>query len=171
MSKNFLSFMDSSIGPLGIIETESHISHIFFKDREKFLDFLRKNDQDQIIEEETNLIKETKKQLEEYFKGDRMDFNLPLKTTGTAFQKAAWQALIEIPYGEVRSYKQQAEKVGSPKAFRAVGGANNKNPIAIVIPCHRVIGSDGKLVGFGGGLDIKEALLELERKVLEKAGK
>ncbi|MEF9971016.1 MAG: methylated-DNA--[protein]-cysteine S-methyltransferase [Oscillospiraceae bacterium] len=102
------------------------------------------------------------RQLFEYFKGRRRSFELPISEQGTAFQKRVWAALRDIPYGETRSYKFIAEAVGSPKAFRAVGGACNKNPILIITPCHRVIGSGGALVGFACGLDIKKQLLELE---------
>ncbi|MFB0921402.1 MAG: methylated-DNA--[protein]-cysteine S-methyltransferase [Oscillospiraceae bacterium] len=105
------------------------------------------------------------KQLREYFAGKRRDFDLPLDAQGTAFQKKVWTALMEIPYGETRSYKDIAEAVGSPKGFRAVGGANHNNPISIIIPCHRVITADGGLGGYGGGLDIKTLLLELEGKI------
>ncbi len=168
MSKYYLAYMDSIIGPLGIIESEGQITHIFFPGEDDPKELMGESSRAEIYEEETPLLRKAKCQLAEYFAGKRLDFDLPLKTEGTDFQKAAWKALLEIPYGEVRSYKQQAEKVGSPRAFRAVGMANNRNPIAIVIPCHRVIGSDGRLVGYGGGLHIKEALLELERKVLEK---
>ena len=100
----------------------------------------------------------------DYFAGRLQRFTLPLAPRGTAFQQAVWQALCDIPYGETRSYGDIARSVGSPRGFRAVGMANNRNPISIIIPCHRIIGSDGKLVGFGGGLDIKEFLLGLERK-------
>jgi len=103
-------------------------------------------------------------QLREYFAGTRKNFDLPLETEGTEFQKKVWAALLEIPYGETRSYKQIAERAGSPKGFRAVGGANHNNPITIIIPCHRVIAADGGLGGYGGGLDKKTLLLELERK-------
>lgn len=113
---------------------------------------------------QTPLLDEAAKQLEEYFKGERREFQLPLNPQGTAFQKQVWQALCQIPYGETRSYKDIAEMIGNPKACRAVGGANNKNPIMIVIPCHRVIGANGKLVGYGGGLNIKEYLLNIESK-------
>jgi methylated-DNA-[protein]-cysteine S-methyltransferase len=106
--------------------------------------------------------------LDEYFKGNRKDFDLPLNPTGTAFQKNAWDALLKIPYGETRSYKQQAEAVGNAKACRAVGAANGKNPISIIIPCHRVIGTDYKLTGYGGGISVKEKLLELECRVKSK---
>ena len=96
-----------------------------------------------------------------------MTFDLPLAPKGTAFQQSVWRALESIPYGEVRSYGDIARQIGNPKACRAIGGANNRNPIAIVIPCHRVIGADGRLVGYGGGLDKKEMLLSLERQVME----
>ncbi len=102
-------------------------------------------------------------QICEYLKGMRKTFDFPYQLHGTEFQKKVWNALCQIPYGEIRSYKQIAEAVGNPKASRAVGMANNKNPIAIVIPCHRVVGADGSLVGYAGGLDMKRALLELER--------
>ncbi len=111
---------------------------------------------------ETPLIKNAYTQLNEYLTGERKDFDLPLEDEGTEFQKKVWKALRDIPYGKTWTYKQLAEKVGNVKACRAVGGANNKNPISIFTPCHRVIGSNGKLVGYGGGLDIKEKLLELE---------
>ena len=111
---------------------------------------------------ETPLIKKAYTQLNEYLTGERTDFDLPLEDEGTEFQKKVWKALRDIPYGKTWTYKQLAEKVGNVKACRAVGGANNKNPISILTPCHRVIGSNGKLVGYGGGLDIKEKLLELE---------
>ena len=114
------------------------------------------------IEQETPLIKEAYRQLSEYLKGERRKFDLPLKPRGTDFQKRVWRALCDIPYGETRSYKQIAEAIGNPKAVRAVGMANNRNPITIVVPCHRVIGADGKLVGYGGGLEMKEFLLRLE---------
>ena len=112
--------------------------------------------------QETPLIKEACRQLSEYLKGERKTFDLPLNPKGTDFQKRVWRALCDIPYGETRSYKQIAEAIGNPKAVRAVGMANNRNPITIVVPCHRVIGADGKLVGYGGGLEMKEFLLRLE---------
>ncbi len=113
-------------------------------------------------EEETPLIRRAAEQLREYLAGERREFDLPLAPQGTEFQKKAWAELCRIPYGETRSYKQIAEAVGCPKGFRAVGMANNRNPIIIVIPCHRVIGANGGLVGYGGGLDVKEQLLKLE---------
>ncbi len=106
------------------------------------------------------------RQLKEYFAGKRADFDLPLAPDGTEFQRTVWRQLQEIPYGETISYGELARRVGNPKASRAVGAANGQNPIPIVIPCHRVIGSNGKLTGFGGGLPTKERLLALEAKQL-----
>lgn len=103
-----------------------------------------------------------RQQLEEYFAGDRKDFDLPLKIEGTEFQVSVLKALQEIPYGQTVSYGEIAKRIGRPKAVRTVGAANGRNPIPIVVPCHRVIGSSGDLTGFGGGLDTKEALLRLE---------
>jgi methylated-DNA-[protein]-cysteine S-methyltransferase len=108
------------------------------------------------------VLADTAMQLDEYFAGGRTSFELPLDLTGTAFQVAAWRALGEIPYGETRTYAEQAARIGRPAAVRAVGTANGRNPLSIVLPCHRVIGSDGGLHGFGGGLDAKEWLLRLE---------
>jgi methylated-DNA-[protein]-cysteine S-methyltransferase len=105
---------------------------------------------------------EVRRQLEEYFAGERKSFELPLKLTGTEFQVQVLEELQRIPYGETKSYRDIAERIGRPKAVRAVGAANGRNPIPIIIPCHRVIGSHGELTGFGGGLDTKEALLRLE---------
>jgi O-6-methylguanine DNA methyltransferase len=102
------------------------------------------------------------RELEEYFAGTRRAFDFPLDLRGTDFQIACWRALLAIPYGETRTYADVARAVGRPQGFRAVGMANNRNPVAIVVPCHRVIASDGTLCGYGGGLDIKRKLLELE---------
>ena len=111
---------------------------------------------------ESALLAKVSMQLDEYFRGARKNFDLPLNPAGTEFQRKVWDALLAIPYGETRTYREIAEAAGCPKGFRAVGMANNKNPIAIIIPCHRVIGSNGKLVGYAGGLGRKEALLALE---------
>jgi O-6-methylguanine DNA methyltransferase len=108
------------------------------------------------------LLVEAVRQLRAYFAGELRAFNLALDPAGTEFQKRVWKALLEIPYGETRSYGDLAEAIGSPKAVRAVGAANGANPIAIIVPCHRVIGAGGQLVGYGGGLPLKRRLLELE---------
>ena len=114
------------------------------------------------IKQETPLINEAYRQLSEYLIGERKSFDLPLKPRGTVFQQQVWKALCDIPYGETRSYKQIAEAIGNPKAVRAVGMANNRNPLLIVVPCHRVIGANGKLVGYAAGIEKKEFLLKLE---------
>ena len=106
------------------------------------------------------------RQLEEYFKGRRRKFNIPLLLKGTDFQKAVWRQLQKIPFGRTASYGDVARAIGRPRAFRAVGNANNKNPIPLIIPCHRVIGSDGKLVGFGGGIWRKQWLLDHEKSLI-----
>ena len=117
-------------------------------------------------EEMYELLSNTVGQLNEYFAGTRKTFSIPLDMRGTEFQKRVWNALLEIPYGETWSYKQLAEFINNPKAVRAVGGANHNNPIMIIVPCHRVIGSNGSLTGYAGGLDMKEYLLNLERAVI-----
>jgi methylated-DNA-[protein]-cysteine S-methyltransferase len=156
----YVFYYETKIGTMGFAENGKAITDIFFKgiDAPKY--------EPEMVKEETPLIKKAAGQMLEYLEGRRKEFELPLDPGGTPFQKAAWDALLTIPYGETKSYKQMAEKVGKPKAFRAIGMANNRNPIAIVIPCHRVIGSNGSLIGYGGGLNIKEALLEIEKRNL-----
>lgn len=118
---------------------------------------------------ENPVLSKLQAELLEYMEGKRKVFTAPYRLTGgTPFQRKVWEALKTIPYGETRSYREIAEAVGSPKACRAVGGANHNNPIMILVPCHRVIGADGKLVGFGGGLPMKKALLELEKNVIKQ---
>ncbi len=146
-------FYDSDIGEIGIADDGSAITNIFFE-KEEAVNFKVS---------ETPLIKEAYKQIEEYLKGKRKIFDLPISTYGTEFQQKVWNALKAISYGETKSYKDIAIAVGNEKACRAVGMANNRNPISIIIPCHRVIGKNGKLVGYGGGLHIKEYLLKLEK--------
>ncbi|MFW1857934.1 methylated-DNA--[protein]-cysteine S-methyltransferase [Acinetobacter defluvii] len=109
------------------------------------------------------ILLETQKQLNEYFAGQRQKFEVPLCFEGTEFQQKVWRALLTIPFGETRSYKQIAEQIGNVKAVRAVGAANGKNPISIIAPCHRVVGANGKLVGFAGGLENKDILLKIEK--------
>ncbi|HEU5137405.1 MAG TPA: methylated-DNA--[protein]-cysteine S-methyltransferase, partial [Steroidobacteraceae bacterium] len=113
------------------------------------------------------LLVETARQLREYFAGSRRAFDVPLEFRGTDFQRRAWSALLTIPYGETRTYGQMAEQIGNPAAVRAVGAANGRNPISIIAPCHRVIGMNGDLTGFGGGLDAKAHLLSLEAPQLQ----
>ena len=138
------------IGPIEIVEEDGYIIKLGFS-----ID-------DKVEKEETSLIKVTYKQIEEYLLGNRKKFTVPIKLKGTEFQKKVWNALLEIPYGKTMSYKQIAEKIGNPKACRAVGMANHNNPIAIIVPCHRVIGNNRKLVGYAGGVEVKQKLLEIE---------
>lgn len=116
-----------------------------------------------VFEDRHPVILETERQLQEYFAGRRKTFSVPLDMRGTRFQKDVWEALLAIPFSETRTYGQLAMQLGNPRATRAVGAANGRNPIAIIVPCHRVIGSTGRLTGFAGGLDAKAFLLELER--------
>ncbi|KQY40810.1 methylated-DNA--[protein]-cysteine S-methyltransferase [Rhizobium sp. Root483D2] len=115
------------------------------------------------------ILLETERQLAEYFAGERTEFSIRLDLTGTAFQKAVWQALLTIPFGETRTYATIARQIGHRKAYRAMGAANGRNPVSIIVPCHRAIGSDGQLHGFAGGLEAKRYLLALERKRLSAA--
>ncbi len=119
---------------------------------------------DDIKPEHNAITKQTQFQLQEYLAGKRKKFDLPIRFRGTEFQQQTWQTLLSIPYGETRSYSEQAQLIGNPRAVRAVGRANGMNPIAIVVPCHRVIGKSGKLTGYAGGLDIKQFLLDLEAR-------
>ncbi|MGB8452012.1 MAG: methylated-DNA--[protein]-cysteine S-methyltransferase [Anaerocolumna sp.] len=150
---------DTLIGKIGISENGAGITQLTFSE---------KNISTGTEQKETPLLAEAAKQLNEYLAGVRKHFDLTLIPEGTEFQKKVWQVLQTIAYGETLSYKQVAEAVGNPKACRAVGMANNKNPIAIFIPCHRVIGSSGKLVGYAGGLDLKVKLLETEKAFNKK---
>ncbi len=152
--KKHTFFYNTPVGKIAIQDNGSAITNIDFYGDIVNEDFNIK---------ETKLIKETAKQLHEYFSGKRKKFDLPLAPQGTPFQQKVWDALQQIPYGETRSYKEIAIEIGQDNAYRAVGMANNKNPIAIIIPCHRVIGSNGKLVGYASGLNIKEQLLLLEQ--------
>ena len=147
------------LGILGIGATEDKITDLFF---EYEIENIKKSSN--YIIKETTLIKKATSQLFEYLNGKRKDFNLPLLKEGTDFQISVWNELLKIPYGETRSYKNIAIAINNEKAVRAVGMANNRNKIPIFIPCHRVIGSNKKLVGYGGGLEIKEFLLNLEKR-------
>ncbi|MDC7126561.1 MAG: methylated-DNA--[protein]-cysteine S-methyltransferase, partial [Spirochaetales bacterium] len=118
------------------------------------------------LEKNDDFFDEAKKQIIEYFEGTRKVFNLKLSPEGTDFQKKVWKALLDIPYGETRSYQDIAKNIGNPKACRAIGNANNKNPIPLIIPCHRVIGKNGNLVGYGAGIDLKKTFLDIERDTI-----
>jgi len=124
-------------------------------------DTLKRRVNAEIIEQDDELIEETRRQIDDYLTGERSEFDIPLLMLGTEFQKGVWNALIQVPYGTTASYLQIARATGNEKAVRAVGNACKANPIGIIVPCHRVIGSDGRLVGYGGGLPLKERLLKL----------
>ncbi|MEA4972312.1 Methylated-DNA--protein-cysteine methyltransferase [bioreactor metagenome] len=151
-------YYDTFIGRIGIADNNGKISDITFFQIDYDI-------------EETELIKRAKEELDEYFDGKRHDFDFPTENIGTEFQMKVWNELRNIPYGKTATYAQIAAAVGNPLGCRAVGGANNKNHIAIVYPCHRVVGADGSLTGYAGGLDVKEKLLELEKKYSYQPGK
>ena len=146
---------DSPLGIYTVAEDGEGICALFFGERPG---------KEKRTMQETPLLKRAAAQMAEYFSGARRSFDLPLSLKGTPFQMADWVALREIPYGQTRCYQQIAEQLGNPKACRAVGMANNRNPVAVIIPCHRVLGKDGKLVGYAGGLSVKQGLLALEQK-------
>jgi methylated-DNA-[protein]-cysteine S-methyltransferase len=150
--------MDSVVGKLKLVATEKGLAAILWENDKPHrvpLGPLSEN-------KEHPVLKETEKQLNEYFDGKRKSFSLRLDSKGTDFQARVWQALLTIPFGETRSYGQIAKQIGNAKSVRAVGAANGRNPISIVVPCHRVIGASGQLTGFAGGLDVKQRLLSLE---------
>lgn len=149
--KNY-TLSETPIGKISIAEENGYITNISYGE----IAF------ENSCENETEILSKTKKQLAEYFKGERKEFDLPLKPVGTVFQLSLWKALTEIPYGKAVTYKTIANKIHQPCAARAVGMANNKNPIAIVIPCHRVLGAKGIVKGYGGGIDKLKFLLALE---------
>lgn len=150
-----LYFQHTALGKLGIAERDGNITDVYFAN--------------EIIPQdvelaETVLLNEAFSQLNAYFSGELTEFSLPLAPRGTAFMQTVWQALCALPYATTASYKDIALAIGNPNAVRAVGQANNKNPIPVFIPCHRIIGSNGKLVGYSGGLEIKAFLLALEKR-------
>lgn len=147
-------FCNTGLGKIGIAENGEAITALYFSE---------KNLPNDVVYKETDLLKEAARQLKEYFLYKRKEFELPLEPTGTDFQQKVWKALLDIPFGETRSYGEIAKNIGKPTAARAVGMANNKNPIPIFIPCHRVIGTNGSLVGYGGGLETKKYLLTVEK--------
>ena len=152
-------FYNFTLCRIGIAEDDGSICRVFFNG-DKASDRLVKSG---FYQSETPLIKKAAKQLGEYFDGKRKTFDLPLAPRGTEFQLTVWKALQTISYGKTCSYGQLAAMIGNPKACRAVGMANNRNPIAVIIPCHRVIGSNGSLTGYAGGLELKEKLILLEK--------
>jgi O-6-methylguanine DNA methyltransferase len=148
----------SPVGPLFLAASAKGLVRLEFEDRQQKL-----NPSTTHLQESRQALAPYLRELTEYFSGSRREFSLPLDLRGTDFQLACWHALLEIPYGETRSYADIARDIGHPYAYRAVGMSNNRNPVAIIVPCHRVIASSGSLCGYGGGLDIKRKLLDLEQ--------
>ncbi|WBW97851.1 methylated-DNA--[protein]-cysteine S-methyltransferase [Oceanirhabdus sp. W0125-5] len=163
-------YIDTPIGVIEICGNEKAITSILFLDdlnKESYVNYIEKENykiNNNHIGAVSEVVALSKKQLEEYFKGERKSFQIPIEFEGTEFQKKSWDQLTKIPYGETISYKEQAIAMGREKSVRAVGAANGKNKISIIIPCHRVIGSNGKLTGYAGGIERKAWLLEHERK-------
>ena len=147
--------LDTPIGVLTIEADDEYVLKILF-------------DWDDVEVRPNALTQRCKAQLQEYFSGERTDFDVPLQFQGTAFQEQVWRALLHVPFGETASYGQQASKMNNPKAVRAVGAANGQNKLSIVVPCHRIIGADGKLTGYGGGMHRKRWLLEHEQRIAGK---
>ncbi|OLS31978.1 MAG: Methylated-DNA--protein-cysteine methyltransferase [Candidatus Heimdallarchaeota archaeon AB_125] len=151
MEEFYIANYNSPIGNLVVISNQQSILECNFQNKKKQ------------SKEIPRILERALKQLDEYFKGERRKFDLDLSPSGTEFQEEVWKQLIEIPFGSTISYRELAVNVGNKRAVRAVGNANGKNPISIIIPCHRVIGSDGKLVGYGGGIEKKKWLLDFEQ--------
>ncbi len=158
MNRTYYSWFESPVGVLLLAGSEAGLKLVSFSAG------TRTKSVDADWHQDRAVFTDVVDQLKSYFAGERKAFDLPLVLEGTTFQKRVWTSLQNIPYGETVSYKVLAERVGSPKAVRAVGAANGANPIPIIIPCHRVIGNDGSLTGFGGGLPLKKRLLELESR-------
>ncbi|HBV40571.1 MAG TPA: glycosyltransferase [Erwinia sp.] len=155
---HFYTLMPSPVGTLKLIASDKGLAAVLWENE----DPRRYRLPDMLQEGSHPVLLETKRQLTEYFAGKRQQFVLPLDFVGTAFQKKVWAALVAIPFGETRSYRDIACEIGHPAAVRAVGAANGRNPVSIIAPCHRVIGANGKLTGFAGGLEVKAFLLKLE---------
>jgi len=152
--------IDSPVGKLKLIASDKGLAAILWeKDSPR-----RVRLGDLVADEQHPILMETQRQLGEYFAGKRKSFSVALDMRGTRFQKDVWEALLAIPFGETRSYGQLAKQLGNPQATRAVGAANGRNPVSIIVPCHRVIGSSGELTGFAGGLETKAHLLSLEEE-------
>ncbi|WP_131103515.1 methylated-DNA--[protein]-cysteine S-methyltransferase [Ornithinimicrobium sufpigmenti] len=158
----FLRDGDSPVGALRLATDGQHLTAVYFDEHRHAPEDLG----EEVPEDQAPpVLQEAARQLREYFAGTRTDFDLPLSARGTDFQRRVWEALATIPYGSTWSYRQLADAVGSSGAARAVGMANGRNPISIVVPCHRVVGASGAITGYGGGVERKQVLLDLERRV------
>ena len=144
--------LSAPIGLMTLVEENGALTEVRFGKR-----------MEDCVPESSPVLELAARQLKEYFCGERREFSVPVRLQGTPFQLRCWQALLQIPYGETRTYGWQAAAAGSPGACRAVGMANHRNPLPVIVPCHRVVGADGKLTGYAGGVDIKQTLLQIER--------
>lgn len=154
----------SPVGVLYLVAQGRHLTGVVFAKNWKSY----RKKLSEVEQSELPVLQKTQKQLEEYFQGKRRKFDLPMHLSGTPFQTRTWKSLSKIPFAKTKSYKEQAVLVGSPNAVRAIGRTNGLNPLSIVLPCHRVIGSNGSLTGYGGGLGVKQYLLELEKRHAER---
>ena len=154
----FYKFMDSPVGKLKLVASDQGLVAILWENDKP----TRVRLSDLVEDPQHPMIQASEQQLQEYFAGQRKSFSVPLDMRGTPFQQNVWKALLAIPFGETRTYGELAKQLGTPSASRAVGAANGRNPVSIIVPCHRVIGSSGKLTGFAGGLETKAHLLGLE---------
>jgi methylated-DNA-[protein]-cysteine S-methyltransferase len=160
MKTNAEKTINSPVGPLYLAATDEGLTHLLFV---KEMDARSEASEGSVGA--ARILRETERQLSEYFAGKRREFDVPLAPAGTEFQLSTWRELRNVPYGETTSYGELARRMNRPNAVRAVGAANGANPISIIVPCHRVIGADGTLTGYGGGLHIKKRLLELEQGI------
>lgn len=159
--QHYMTAFDSRVGELTLVATDTGLRAVLWP--------TEKEGRVPLVEEiasmpEHPVLSATRAQLEEYFRGERTEFDLPLDLRGTDFQKSAWLALATIPFGETATYGEQAERIGKPAAVRAIGAANGRNPISIILPCHRVVGANGDLTGFAGGIETKRDLLAFEKR-------
>ncbi len=163
MPEYFQKVVTSPVGPLTLIATSTALVEVRLPSGDRDSHFYPSEGPGKCAEGSNAVLEQAERELSEYFEGERREFSTPLAPAGTAFQKSVWEALLKIPYGETRSYAGQARLAGHPRAARAVGAANGRNPLPLFIPCHRVIGADGSLTGFGGGLEVKAWLLAHEK--------
>lgn len=161
----YTAIAESPVGPLTLVATDRALCELSWSGDAAHA---RRSLADQSVTDPTHpVLAQAITELEQYFAGSRRHFDVPVAATGTDFQQSVWKVLCGIPFGSTISYGEQARRVGNPKAMRAVGGANGRNPVGIIVPCHRVIGADGSLTGFGGGVGVKAWLLEHEQRVAQ----
>lgn len=166
--QRYTTTLDSPVGLLTLVATDTALCELSWGGDHSFGD--RSLAITAVVRPEHPILEQAVRELTEYFAGTRRQFDVPVEGAGTEFQRSVWQALLTIPYGQTVSYGEQARRIGKPSAVRAVGGANGRNPVGIIVPCHRVIGANGSLTGFGGGMDAKAWLLNHEKAVVAGEG-